>query len=165
MGHTYRNCTGTLWIYKTALMQDHHLFLVSLPEITVVLLCVPSSKLLDLFPSFSTLYHLPSSAVYGYWVNPTYKQQVNKLLSERYWQKHSDDKNLTKIENYLHSSHVCIWGNHDLNGWDSPRQCRFLARDLSRARPMNRMVMWHTAAGGQMHCNPHSFIISCHLTW
>ena len=66
MGHTYRNCTGTLWIYTTALMQDGHLFLVSLPETTVLLLYVPSSKLLDLFPSFSTLYHLPSSAVYGY---------------------------------------------------------------------------------------------------
>lgn len=66
MGHTYKNCTGTLWIYKKALMQDGHLFLVFLPETTVVLLYVPSSKLLDLFPSFSTLYRLPSFAAYGY---------------------------------------------------------------------------------------------------
>lgn len=146
-------------------MQDDHLFLVFLPEITVLLLCVPSSKLLDLFPSFSTLYHLPSFAVSGYSVNPTYKQQVNKLLSERHRLKHSGDKNLTKVENHLHRSHVCIWSNHDLNSWDSPRQCRFLTRHLSRARPMNRMVMWHPTAGGQMHCDPNSFIISCHLTW
>ena len=169
IGHTYRNCTGTLWIYTTALMQDGHLFLVSLPETTVLLLYVPSSKLLDLFPSFSTLYHLPSSAVYGYWVNPTYKQQVSKSLIIR---RHSTltkpfwySRNLIKIENYLHSSHVCIWSNHDLNSWDSPRQSRFLARDLSWARSVNRMVMWHTTAGGQMHCNPNSFIISSHLLW
>ena len=145
-------------------MQDNHLFLVSLPETTVALLCVPSSKLLDLFPSFSTLYRLPNFAVFEYWVNPTYKQ-VNKSLSEINWRNDSHLNNPIMIENYLHSSHVGIWSDHDLNSWNSPRQCRFLTRDLSRARPMDRMVMWHTTAGGQMHCNPNSFIVSGHLTW